>query len=88
MYHFSQGGTQQDRWENRPNRMLDLTQYLMPDKVAHISIEDAGFDNTAPVSVRKLYEDGGGELREVSTITSALNMEYDKMMFAEMELDS
>ena len=79
---------QKDQWETRYNRSLDLTKYIMADKVAHISIEDAGFDLTVPkASVRQLYEDDD-EFREVSSITSAHYMEYDKNMFNEIDNDA
>ena len=52
------------------------------DKIAHVSIEDAGFDKSYPYSnVQRLYDDNNLQLREISAIESKeLNTSFEKLV--------
>ena len=85
LYNFQSDN--KETWEKRFNRQLDLSKYIVSDKVAHITIEDAGFDKTMPnTKVQRLY-DSKHDLREMSSITSVINNEYERMMCAEVDQD-
>lgn len=87
LFHKLTQSINKDSWEKRFNRQVNLDQYIMLDKVPHISIEDAGFDKMVPAtSVQRLYEEE--DIRDVSAMTSVLNIEFEKILCGEAEQDA
>ena len=63
---------------------MNLQEFITSEKITHVSIEDAGWDKTSPISsIQRLYDDD--DIRDLSVVTSVLNLEFERMLQVETE---
>ena len=63
---------------------MDLVNYVVANKIAHISIEDAEFDKIMQPKIRKLYEDDD-DMYNVNNYSSVHKFDNTKMELAKVE---
>lgn len=67
-------------WESGKNRVLDLSSYIISDKINHLSVETRAFNTSKQAEIHVLYDD---VIKDESIETSIVNIDFEQILIGD-----